>query len=251
MKCVYLIVAGTAGIVGCSAGSSQSAPSDVEAEARQFMADYVTDFRAGDVEAVIARYHRDGAWRVGQGVASFVPFDSIAAGYRQGGGPPAAFVMGDLAYEVLSDDAVLVVGTFRAQWQPGMPEAITSYTGLLVRQDGQLRLRLEDESSHNPRSVTCAADVEFCEEPLDPGAAARFIGEYDAGSHRIRVFRQDDQMMIEPRPLPPMRILYDGNNEFRLAASPAFIIRFDGNGPRATSITVLQGAIVDVGTRVE
>lgn len=41
-----------------------------------------------------------------------------------------------------------------------------------------------------------------------------------------------------------MRMLYDGNDEFRLAGNPSYIIRFEGSAPKASSITVFQGVLV-------
>lgn len=238
----------TAGLAGCAAGTGQSVPA-VEDEARQFMETYAAEFRAGDFESVIGRYHRDGAYVVGYGNKEFFPFDSIALRYPQGLPAPALFELGDLSFEVLSNDAVVVAGTFRLKFLPEDPEEVTSYTGLLVRQDGELRIRLEDESSHNPRSFSCAPDVELCERPLDHGVA-RYTGEYLSGTQRIRVFEQDGHLMIEPRALPPMRMLYDDVDDFRLARNPSYRIRFGGDGPTATSIAVFQGVLRSAGRRV-
>jgi hypothetical protein len=48
-----------------------------------------------------------------------------------------------------------------------------------------------------------------------------------------------------------MRILYDGDGEFRAAVNPSVRIRFGGDGPKATSITVFRGTVIDSGRRVE
>jgi hypothetical protein len=152
---------------------------------------YAADFLAHDVEAVIARYHSQGAHHVGHGAKTLVPFDAIGRMYRQGGPGPVAFELGNLSFEVLSNDAVVVIGTFRAQWIPDVPEVVASFTGLLVREDGELRIRLEDESFDSLRSFSCAADIEFCESPLDRASVARYLGEYQAGPQRIHVFEQD------------------------------------------------------------
>lgn len=121
------------------------------AEAADFMAGYARDLRAGDRAAIARRYHRDGAWRVGHGEKSLESWAEIEAFYAgPGWSPPASFEWRDLSYERLSEDAFIVVGLF--DWGPadaGAPVTY-SYTGLLVRQDGELRIRLEDESG--PRS---------------------------------------------------------------------------------------------------
>ena len=120
----------------------------LRAEAERFMADYGAELRAGDRAAIARRYDRRGAWRVGHGDAVLESWDRIQATYAGAQWqPPAAFEWRDLAYEVAGPDAVVVVGRFA--WTPaaGRPPMIFSYTGLLVRQDGQLRIRLEDEST--------------------------------------------------------------------------------------------------------
>jgi len=132
---------------------------DVEAEARAFMESYARDLQAGAREAIIARYDRRGAYMVGNGRKQLLPVDSLRAIYTGAGWqPPATFTWRDLSYEVLGDDAVMVVGRF--EWTDADGKTLPiSYTGLLLRQDGQWRIRLEDESV-SPRDVRdqlCAA----------------------------------------------------------------------------------------------
>lgn len=116
-------------------------------EARAFMRSYGAELRAGDRAAIARRYHRGGAWRVGNGEKSFDSWAEIEAFYVGGRWTPlAGFKWRDLSYEPLGADAVVVVGLFR--WNPQRRAPVTvSYTGLLVRQDGELRIRLEDESA--------------------------------------------------------------------------------------------------------
>lgn len=124
---------------------------DPEAEARAFMASYARDLRAGAREAIVARYDRRGAYRVGSGQKTLEPMDSIRAGYMGPWQPPRVFEWRDLSYEVLGDDAVMVVGRFEWTDQQGRLLPM-SYTGLLVRQDGEWRIRLEDEDI-SPRAI--------------------------------------------------------------------------------------------------
>lgn len=255
MKLEWLASPGLACVIalsGCAAAPEPRTAAEVEAEARAFMESYAADFIAHDVEPVIARYHRDGAYHLGHGNKRLVPYDTIAQMYREGPPQgPASFELGDLSFEVLGEDAVVVVGTFRAQWQPETPVQVASYTGLLVRQDGELRIRLEHESFDDARSASCAPGVEDCEAPLDPAETTRYLGEYRGRSQRIRVFQQDGHTMFEPEPLPAMRILYDGNGEFRVAANPSVRVRFSGDGPKATSVTIFRGVMLDTGRRVQ
>lgn len=133
---------------------------DPEAEARAFMESYAQDLRAGAREAIIDRYDRRGAYRVGGGEKTLEPLDSIRAVYTGRWQPPAAFEWRDLSYEVLGDDAVMVVGRF--EWTDAQGRMLPmSYTGLLVRQDGEWRIRLEDEdvSPRALRDLICARDT--------------------------------------------------------------------------------------------
>jgi Domain of unknown function (DUF4440) len=235
---------------GCATGRGTATPSNIEQEARQFMASYTAELRAHDFEAVVARYHRQGVYRIGHGRKRFVTHDSIAQLYRARGSGPASLELNDVSYEVLSANAVVVIGTFR--WMQTKDEGqIGSFTSLLVRQDGKLRIRLEDESFDNIRSFPCAPEAKFCELPLDRDTAARYVGEYDAGSERLRVFEQDGHLMLQ-RPGPPaIRLLYYGDHEFRLAANPSLRIRFDGARERATSMIIFRGVVQATGRRVE
>ncbi|WP_420127569.1 hypothetical protein [Longimicrobium sp.] len=129
----------------CAANVNVQRDRDPEAEARAFMESYAQDLRAGAREAIIARYDPRGSYRVGNGHKSFEPLDSTRAMYMSRWEAPAVFEWRDLSYEVLSDDAVMVVGRF--EWTDAQGKMLPiSYTGLLLRQDGQWRIRLEDES---------------------------------------------------------------------------------------------------------
>lgn len=130
-----------------------------EAEARAFMESYAQDLRAGAREAIVARYDPRGSYRVGGGEKTFEPLDSIRAIYMGRWEPPAVFEWRDLSYDVLGDDAVMVVGRFEWTDRQGRMTPLT-YTGLLVKQDGAWRIRLEDEdvSPRALRDLLCPAD---------------------------------------------------------------------------------------------
>ncbi|HEV2865435.1 MAG TPA: nuclear transport factor 2 family protein [Allosphingosinicella sp.] len=118
----------------------------LQAEAAAFMEAYGRELAAGDFPAIARRYHRGGAWRVGAGESRFETYAEIAAFYAGEQWTPASFAWRDLAYEPVGPDAVVVTGLF--QWgrrERGEP-LLVAYTGLLVRQDGELRIRLEHES---------------------------------------------------------------------------------------------------------
>ncbi|MDX1418628.1 MAG: hypothetical protein R3181_01570 [Rubricoccaceae bacterium] len=129
-----------------------SSPEALEAEARAFMDAYARDLRAGDGDAVAARYRRSGAYRMGHGRKVFAPHDSIRARYLERWQGPTSFEWGDLSYEVLGPEAVLVTGTFRWGRADPLDDLVYSYTAVLTREDGELRLLLEDEST-DPRTL--------------------------------------------------------------------------------------------------
>lgn len=131
--------------LACSA-PAQFDPAAVEQEAQAFMVGYAENLRAHDAAAIADRYDRNGAYFLGHGRKELRAHDAILAQYRDAWTGPAAFEWEDLSYEVITGDAVVVAG--RGLWTADASSApITlSYTGLLLRQGGELRIRLEDES---------------------------------------------------------------------------------------------------------
>jgi len=132
---------------GADAGARASASTTVVDEARAFMDTYARDLLAGDRTAIAARYDRTGTYLLGNGRKEFTTYDSVVAMYRGATWkPPASFEWRDLTFEPIGPDAVVVAGQF--VWGPaaGAPPMTLSYTSLLRRQEGALRIRLEDES---------------------------------------------------------------------------------------------------------
>lgn len=117
----------------------------VEAEARRFMAEYRTILVNRDKQALIRLYDPAGTYVLGDGTKEFRTPAGIADMYRNWRGP-AAFEWHDLSYEPVGKDAVMVLGQFT--WTPleGAARPRMSYSGLLVRRNGKLRIRVEDES---------------------------------------------------------------------------------------------------------
>jgi hypothetical protein len=127
--------------------SQDEVPIDVDA--REFMASYAEDLKSGKRLSIVDRYDRRGAYRVGEGEKTLESWELIRAAYMTQWTPPATFGWRDLSYETVAPDAVLVIGLFDWGLADGRRIAF-SYTGLLVRQDGELRIRLESESM-NPK----------------------------------------------------------------------------------------------------
>ena len=142
-------------LTGCAAAppavaGAQPAGDALVAEARAFMEAYARDLSTADREAIAGRYDRRGAYIMFNGMRELAPWDSLAAQYRTGWRPPAAFAWSDLIYEPAGSDAVVVNGHFLWTLRAGEEPIRFRYTALLVRQAGALRIRLEDESMITP-----------------------------------------------------------------------------------------------------
>lgn len=141
-------------VAACATPSGDTTGGDntrVVEEARAFMDEYAKELLAGNRAAIAARYDRTGAYMLGNGVKLFEAHDAIAAKYAGSTwNAPSAFEWIDLSFEPIGTDAMVVVGRFR--WVSATPPAdvIMSYTSLLRRQDGVLRIRVEDESMGLP-----------------------------------------------------------------------------------------------------
>ena len=128
--------------------AAQPTEPPILAEARAFMASYAEDLLAGDRAGIADRYDRTGAFFLGDGRKTFETHARITAQYAGADWqPPHRFEWRDLSYEPAGPDAVVVAGQFL--WTPaaGAAPLVFSYTALLHRQDGVLRIRLEDEST--------------------------------------------------------------------------------------------------------
>ena len=126
--------------------TAAAAEAVVVAEARAFMEAYGADLAAGRRAAIADRYDRRGVYFLGNGRKHLRSWAQIEQRYRTGWQPPASFEWRDLSFEPAGPDAVVVAGTFVWGLGEGKGSETFSYTGLLVRQDGVLRIRLEDES---------------------------------------------------------------------------------------------------------
>jgi hypothetical protein len=136
-------------LAGCAPAAPT--PRDPAAEARAFMEGYARDLIGGNREGIADRYDRRGAYLLGNGRKALEPFDSIAARYRTDWGPPPSFEWQNLSFEPVGPDAVAVAGQFL--WgREGAAPLPASYSALLVRQEGRLRIRVEDESI-DPRAL--------------------------------------------------------------------------------------------------
>jgi len=116
----------------------------IEAAARVFMAGYAADLLALNREAVIERYHSEGALMITASRNRFVPAAQIAEQYRRPGWKGlGAFAWQGLKYRAVSRDTVFVEGAFTSG-SATQPKT-TTYFAILVKEAGQLKIRSEVE----------------------------------------------------------------------------------------------------------
>jgi len=124
-----------------------------EREIREFFDSYAEDLRAARREAIANRYDSRGYFRMGNGNKRLVSFEDTKERYLTRWTGPKSFEWKDLSIEVLSSDAAVVTGLF--DWEPASGQKATfSYTGLLIKQAGKWRIRVEDESVVPPNGYT-------------------------------------------------------------------------------------------------
>jgi hypothetical protein len=146
-KTILATAAFLTSVLGANAGPANSALLD---DAKSFMKSYATELQIDNRDALANRYDPRGAYFVGQGEKKFMTVEQIMKTYRESWKPPASFAWSDLSYEVVSNDAVVVVGGF--DWGISNNKTLHfSYSALLIRSDGHLRIRLEDESPLPPQ----------------------------------------------------------------------------------------------------
>ena len=127
------------------AAAQTPAEPDIVVEARAFMESYARDLLAGDRPAIAGRYDRSGAWMASGGRARLISQDVIARRYVEDWSPPAAFEWRDLVFIPSGENAITVIGRFVWTSADGTPDLI-SYHGQFVREDGELRILVEDET---------------------------------------------------------------------------------------------------------
>lgn len=138
--------------VAPAARSDARAVSGLDAEAQAFMVDYADDLRRGDASAVAARYDPAGAYELRAGLSMLTTHEALTARYATDWQPPARFEWRDLAYEVVSPEAVVVSGTFAWYRARDAAPGIQSYVALLRRPSAGsgLKIRLEAEAGRPP-----------------------------------------------------------------------------------------------------
>lgn len=115
-----------------AAGSmSRSKAAEVEREVRAFYESYAEDLRRHRLDALTGRYDPRGVFFLGDGRKAFETFDALKSYYLTEWRGPRSSRWRDLSVEVMSPDAVVVVGRF--EWQSEEGDILTfSYTSLLL-----------------------------------------------------------------------------------------------------------------------
>ena len=111
-----------------------------------FMDTYAEDLAAGDRKAVAGRYSRQGAIFIGGEYKELLSFERLSTHYATAWKPPATFRWQNLGFEQLGEQAVMVTGGFARSDEAGAEPVSRSYAVILVMEDGELRIRMEDNA---------------------------------------------------------------------------------------------------------
>lgn len=117
-----------------------------ERELREFFDSYAEDLRKHRSEAIADRYDSRGYYRMGNGTKQFVSFGDNKKLYTASWVGPKTFEWKDLSFDILTPESAAVTGLFEWQSSNGS-KATYSYTGVLAKQTGGWRIRVEDESA--------------------------------------------------------------------------------------------------------
>jgi hypothetical protein len=124
---------------------SPSSVANTEQAVRAFYDAYAEDLRQHRRAAIAERYDRRGVYFLGNGSKTLESYEAVKTSYLTKWTGPKSFGWQDLSVEVLSPNAAVVLARFA--WQTDKGETMTfSYTGVVLRQAGQWRIRVEDES---------------------------------------------------------------------------------------------------------
>lgn len=167
-------------------------------EIKKFFDDYEEDLRLHRRRAIADRYDTSGYYRVGNGEKTFVSFKDNQVRYLTSWIGPKSFRWKDLSIEVLSGNAAVATGLF--EWQDGSGITATiSYTGLLVKKNGEWKIRLENES---------ISPLGYSIEPVS--------GSPSKGSYKYRLMAQATASVAAHRHSKDMNITVFAGRKFIL-----------------------------------
>ncbi|MGW8390198.1 hypothetical protein [Pseudoduganella sp. HUAS MS19] len=116
---------------------------DVLDLAHYFMDTYAEEVSSGDRKALANRYSRRGTILIGGEWKEELSHERLSSEFATSWKPPATFRWQNLAFEKLSDQSVMITGGVARSDKAGGETASQSYAVLLVKEDGELRIRME------------------------------------------------------------------------------------------------------------
>jgi hypothetical protein len=218
-----------------------------EREIKEFFDSYAEDLRQHRREAIANRYDPRGYFRMGNGSKTLVSLEDVKNRYLTKWVGPKSFEWRDVSIEVLSPAAAVVVGLFDWQRDAGEKETY-SYTGLLVKQSGKWRIRLEDESGAPPQlpQSTQPSQQERKAITLDSTVLDKYVGQYQITPERIMtVTNENGKLMAQLTGQPKVEIFAESETKFFLKVIDAQITFVkDAEGRVANMILHQRGAVL-------
>jgi hypothetical protein len=208
----------------------------VEREIKEFFDSYAEDLRQHRREAIANRYDPRGYFRMGNGSKTLVSLEDVKNRYLTKWVGPKSFEWRDISIEVLSPEAAVVVGLF--DWQRDAREKETySYTGLLVKQSGKWRIRLEDESG----APTKLPQQERKAITLDSAILEQYVGQYQLSPNLIMtVTNENGKLMTQASGQPKVEIFAESETKFFVKAFDAQITFVKDTQGRITNMILHQ-----------
>ncbi len=148
-------------------------PVDTQKEVEQFMRAYAEDLLNHDREAIVNRLDPRGMYRLGNGSKIYWDFEALQQNYLNDWIGPEEFSWQDLSYEVLGPNTVVVAGSFKWKRSTDPAPRTISYTGLLLKQEGEWKIRLEDESTNPFEFVNSMLEMD--DSPLNESLKRKSI----------------------------------------------------------------------------
>jgi hypothetical protein len=208
----------------------------VEREIKEFFDSYAEDLRQHRREAIANRYDPRGYFRMGNGSKTLVSLEDVKNRYLTKWVGPKSFEWRDVSIEVLSPAAAVVVGLFDWQRDAGEKETY-SYTGLLVKQSGKWRIRLEDESG----APTKLPQQERKAITLDSAILEQYVGQYQLSPNLIMtVTNENGKLMTQASGQPKVEIFAESETKFFVKAFDAQITFVKDTQGRITNMILHQ-----------
>jgi hypothetical protein len=76
---------------------------------------------------------------------------------------------------------------------------------------------------------------------LDASERSRYVGTYDLGELRVRIFEQGDHLMTQAAGQSALRMKYQGNRTFLLDSPREMRLEFEMDDGRASGFALFQG----------